>query len=152
MSKTMQKGFTLIELMIVIAIIGILAAIAIPAYQDYTVRAKVSELVDSAGACKTSVEEVYQAQGTLPTTGGNPDAGCSTQATLNAAAPAVAAGRITITAAGTLNNQLTAAGSGNVLGFAPVLAGGAGSPITGWGCKAADGSTIAAKYLPGSCR
>ena len=150
MSKS-QKGFTLIELMIVIAIIGILAAIAIPAYQDYTIRAKVSELVDSAGACKTSVEEVYQAQGTLPTSGGTPDAGCSTTGTVNAAPPAVAGGTITITAIGTLATQLTGDTSGVVLAFKPVVAA-AGAPITAWGCKAADGTLILPKYLPASCR
>ena len=59
MSK-MQKGFTLIELMIVVAIIGILAAIALPAYQDYTKRAKVSEVILAASACRTTITEVYQ--------------------------------------------------------------------------------------------
>ena len=62
-----QKGFTLIELMIVIAIIGILAAIAIPAYQDYTVRSKVSEGLNLAGAAKLAVSEVWDSLGTLPT-------------------------------------------------------------------------------------
>ena len=65
MSK-MQKGFTLIELMIVVAIIGILAAIALPAYQDYTKRAKMSEAILAASACRTSVTEAYQAANSLP--------------------------------------------------------------------------------------
>ena len=151
MSKSMQKGFTLIELMIVIAIIGILAAIAIPAYQDYTIRAKVSELVDSAGACKTSVEEVYQSQNILGTSGVTPgDPGCTTTATTNAVAPAVAAGVITITAQGPLAAQLTGGGSGLTLLFKPTVA--AGAPITGWTCNAAAGTTITAKYLPANCR
>src|SRR5678815_488728 len=77
--KKIQKGFTLIELMIVVAIIGILAAIAIPAYSDYTERAKVSELVTLASACKASVSEYYQAQGTFPTD--NNAAGCGTTST-----------------------------------------------------------------------
>src|SRR5467141_29153 len=58
--KTLQKGFTLIELMIVVAIIGILAAVALPAYQDYTIRAKMSEVILAMSSCRTSVTEVYQ--------------------------------------------------------------------------------------------
>src|SRR5476649_1384719 len=58
--KSVQKGFTLIELMIVVAIIGILAAIALPAYQDYTKRAKLSEVILAASACRTTITEVYQ--------------------------------------------------------------------------------------------
>src|SRR5204862_4388953 len=60
MKRQLQKGFTLIELMIVVAIIGILAAVALPAYQDYTKRAKMSEVVLAASACRTSITEVYQ--------------------------------------------------------------------------------------------
>jgi type IV pilus assembly protein PilA len=66
----LQKGFTLIELMIVIAIIGILAAIAIPAYQDYTIRSKVSEGLNMAGAAKLAVSETYQSVGRMPGTTG----------------------------------------------------------------------------------
>ena len=60
MKRSMQKGFTLIELMIVVAIIGILAAVALPAYQDYTKRAKMSEVILAASACRTSITEVFQ--------------------------------------------------------------------------------------------
>ena len=64
--NTMQKGFTLIELMIVVAIIGILAAIAIPAYTDYTARAKVTEAVGALASAKTSVSEFFTSQGVMP--------------------------------------------------------------------------------------
>lgn len=66
--KKVQQGFTLIELMIVVAIIGILAAVAIPAYQDYTIRAKVSEVLTMASAARTSVAEYYISTGSMPTT------------------------------------------------------------------------------------
>src|SRR5690242_2704737 len=64
--RKLQQGFTLIELMIVVAIIGILAAVALPAYQDYTIRAKMSELILAMSACRTSITEVYQSGGTAP--------------------------------------------------------------------------------------
>ena len=66
MIKNVQKGFTLIELMIVVAIIGILAAIAIPAYQDYTIRAQVSEGLAMAGAAKAAIAETFSQTGTWP--------------------------------------------------------------------------------------
>jgi type IV pilus assembly protein PilA len=66
--KRLQQGFTLIELMIVVAIIGILAAVALPAYQDYTIRAKMSEVILAMSACRTSITEVYQS-GRAPATG-----------------------------------------------------------------------------------
>ena len=66
--KTIQKGFTLIELMIVVAIIGILAAVALPAYQDYTVRAKVSEVMLAASSAKVPVAEFFQTYRRMPST------------------------------------------------------------------------------------
>ncbi|MBN9411695.1 MAG: pilin [Burkholderiales bacterium] len=70
MKRSLQKGFTLIELMIVVAIIGILAAVALPAYQDYTVRAKVSEVILAASALRTDVSEFAQSNGQMPATNG----------------------------------------------------------------------------------
>jgi type IV pilus assembly protein PilA len=144
-----QKGFTLIELMIVVAIIGILAAIAIPAYQDYTIRSKVTELINAAGVCKTSVAEYYQTKGSLPTDA--TVAGCSDVGTANSGAPVVTTGVITVTAAGGLAAQL--AGK-DVLGYTPTCSGAAcaGEPITQWDCNAGAGTTILPKYLPASCR
>src|SRR3979490_2356607 len=83
-AKNVQKGFTLIELMIVVAIIGILAAIALPAYQDYTIRAKVSEVMLAADGCKTAVSEYLQANNAFPADANA--AGCGTLGSKYAAA------------------------------------------------------------------
>jgi type IV pilus assembly protein PilA len=87
--RKQQHGFTLIELMIVVAIIGILAALALPAYQDYTVRAKLAECGGVASACKTSVSEYYATMNTMPANA--QAAGCANTATQYCSAPTVAA-------------------------------------------------------------
>ena len=145
--KKVQQGFTLIELMIVVAIIGILAAIAIPAYQDYTIRSKVTELVNAAGVCKTSIAEYYQAKGAMP--GDAKVGGCSDVGTANSDIPAFdGTDAITVKAIGTLAGQL---GTTVTYGLQAKCMGGCkGAAITEWDCKAK--SDILAKYLPASCR
>ena len=139
--NNMQKGFTLIELMIVVAIIAILAAIALPAYQDYMVRAKVSELVVAGDSCKNSVAEFYQDRGRLPTSLNS--AGCADNPTKYIASLNVAGqGVITVTATGAAD--LYGAGNGTY-----ELAPSASGDVLEWACN---GSSIPPKYLPAMCR
>ncbi len=143
--QKVQQGFTLIELMIVVAIIGILAAIALPAYQDYITRSKVSELVIAADACKSSVTEYYQTRNLLPPT--LADSGCDTQDTQYVSAIEVAEGVITVTAK-TGDNAIPDAAAGDYV-LTPKV-NGSNDAILDWECTT--GSTIPAKYLPATCR
>jgi type IV pilus assembly protein PilA len=138
--KRVQQGFTLIELMIVVAIVGILAAIALPAYQDYVIRSKMSEGVAAIAACKTSVAEYASTKGSWPTT--TDAAGCSTLATQYVASTSVAdLGVITVTTRNTGANG----GANCDLSLTAV---GTAAAITGW----TGSSTCSAKYVPSNFR
>ncbi len=141
----MQKGFTLIELMIVVAIIAILAAIAIPAYQDYVIRSQVSEGAALADGSKTAVAEFYANQGTMPST--NASAGLATAALIKGSyvtSVDAAGGVITVLYGGI--HPANVAISGSTLLFSPVTA---NSGAISWICTA---GTVAAKYRPSVCR
>jgi len=145
--KTMQKGFTLIELMIVVAIIAILAAIALPAYQNYTIRSKVTELVVAADACKTSIAEYYQSQGTFPPS--LISSGCSTQTSQYVASLDVTANTGVIKVTASNDPGLTSAVQGKVFALTPTVQS-AGQPLL-WSCSAAP-TNIPTQYLPATCR
>ena len=139
MKKFVQQGFTLIELMIVVAIIGILAAVALPAYQDYTIRAKVSELMLSASSGRTCVTESTQsAGGTIPTTVA---ADCSFAPIGKVTGATVSTGGI-ITVTG--STATTSVGAAVTVTLTPSTA--AGGTLV-WACS---GNPI--KYVPGTCR
>ena len=141
--KRNQQGFTLIELMIVIAIIAILMSYAIPAYRDYTVRAKAGEGISLAAGAKQSVSETFISEGAFP--GSNASAGLSSAASItgeNVASVGVSgAGVITVTF-----NANDATLSGQTVLLTPTSAAGAGS--VEWSCS----SALADRYLPADCR
>ena len=142
--KSAQQGFTLIELMIVIAIIGILAAIALPAYQDYTVRAKMSEPIAGLSEAKLSYTEYYSSNNVVPNN--NAEAGIKTDRT----------GKILETITVTVGSEIITAlvRDGVVPGTtaATVVLSGDTQPdgTIIWKCK--PGSTTPSKYLPSTCR
>ncbi|MCU4621388.1 pilin [Acinetobacter radioresistens] len=159
-----QKGFTLIELMIVVAIIGILAAVALPAYRDYTVRAKMGEVILAGSTCRTTVSEVYQSGTAKPAANAW---GCEVGVGRNAAASTKyvqsvqtdANGAITVTTT-TASDLPTDAQNKQIImtpldanSTAITSAAAGGVVIHSWKCGPAAGNKgLPAKYLPGSCR
>ena len=147
MKKTNQKGFTLIELMIVIAIVGILAAVALPAYQDYTIRAKLSEALATIGEAKTSVSEYFIANGVMPTT--SAQAGIRT----NIDTDVVASMTFGVTNANRIELAIKDVGGDTTAGdtFELSLASTKGGTPQ-WKCIVGGAQPIDAKYLPANCR
>jgi len=143
--RKIQQGFTLIELMIVVAIIGILAAIALPAYQDYTIRSKVSELLISAGNSRTCVTEAYQAVGGDAVALTDGDIAACTPAVVGKVTASTLVANGTITVSGT--EAATSVGAAITLTLAPTVAGVAPNQTLTWACTA-----DVPKYAPASCR
>jgi len=145
MKRSMQQGFTLIELMIVVAIIGILAAIALPAYQDYTKRTHVSEGLTLASGAKASVTEFYSSNNRMPASNASAGLAAATSITGNAvkqvAVDATNKGLITIT----YNDKVK---DGVTLALSPTT--GAGG--VQWKCKGGSSSPVDPKWRPSNCR
>ncbi len=159
MNAQLQKGLTLIELMIVIAVIGILGALALPAYQDYTIRAKVSEMLLAANGCKTAVTEAISSASGADVSAVLPRA-CENQTSKYVSGIAVDAnGVITVTGNHEALRGSTSA-SANAIALTPLQTGDTaingsadgGKSVSSWRCGPASSNPLPAKFLPASCK
>jgi type IV pilus assembly protein PilA len=139
--KSLQKGFTLIELMIVVAIIGILAAVALPAYQDYTIRAKVSELIVATTGAKASVEECAQNNATILNCGNH---------TAVEVGPNTKVSGSTVSAGGTIKVAGAAVPSSVGVAISIIMTPSFGNGAVTWSCHV--GAVAQQRYSPASCR
>ncbi|MGD9758587.1 MAG: pilin [Comamonas sp.] len=145
MKRSIQKGFTLIELMIVVAIIGILAAVALPAYQDYTTRAKVSEMVLAASAGRTALAEAYAAKGSFPPAASSAEyVNSQSSQYVTSVSYSIPASDAVITVTG--RNLGNTSANGQTITLTGV--GNSADGTVSWTC----GGSMPAKYRPASCK